>query len=482
MEPMSGLGLRGSSRSSYGADSALGDNASGALMGNGFRGRPAAVPYVQSSVVDVRGALDSEVVRRVIARHINEVRFCYEQYLARRPDARGRVEPRFVISAQGSVAAAKVIGSTLNETAVERCIETALQRWTFPRPADGKVVAVRHAFAFSPFESRAEKAPRGTEGLVGRVPRAQREARVRAARERAWKERPQPSLADALEGPLLEVSALIEAGAHDEALELARTAQRRAPNDVTSLLALARAALAAGDRVLAARAYGSLIDLFPSRAELRRAAGEGLESVALAKESDVLGLAIDSYRKAKALRPDQPSSYRLLALALLRAGAREAARKELTESETRHWTWNRFSGVAGVLSSERALVTQKPSEAFVRICLYWENDASDVDLHVYDGVHRHVGDRADMDETGPRLSADIATGFGPECVTARGSEIAYPYLLQAHYAQRGALGHAIGAAHILQVDASGRTTFAMRPFVIMKDQAYVSLGKVQEPG
>jgi Flp pilus assembly protein TadD len=476
---MSGPGVHGTASSAYGADSAFGFNAlGGALMGDGFRGRSARVPDVRSSVFDVRGALDREVVRRVIMRHINEVRFCYEQQLAWTPDLRGRVELRFVISTEGAVGAAKISGSTLNDTTGERCIEVALKRWTFPRPADGKVVAIRHGFAFSPVRS----AERGPEEPLVRFSQRQREARVQAARERAWQERPRPSLADALEGPLLEVSALIEAGAHDEALALARTTQHRAPHDVTALLALARAALAAGDPVLAARAYGSLIDLFPSRAELRRAAGEGLESIARAPDGDALALAIDSYRKAKALRPDQPSSYRLLALALLRAGEREAARNELAESDTRNWTWNRFQGVLGVLASDRSLATQNSNEPFVRICLYWENDATDVDLHVYDGVHRHVGNRADTDETGPHLSADIATGFGPECVTARGSEIAYPYLLQAHYAQRGAMGHAIGAAHILQVEASGRATFAMRPFVIMKDQAYVALGQVREPG
>ena len=38
----------------------------------------------------------------------------------------------------------------------------------------------------------------------------------------------------------------------------------------------------------------------------------------------------------------------------------------------------------------------------------------------------------------PSLSADVTTGFGPECVTATGAQIAFPYLLQVHYAARRA--------------------------------------------
>src|SRR5207344_978859 len=71
-----------------------------------------------------------------------------------------------------------------------------------------------------------------------------------------------------------------------------------------------------GRRDWAARAYGSIIDLFPARADLRRFAAERLDRVATA---DALDLAIDSYRRAVEQRPDHLSGHHLLALALLRA-------------------------------------------------------------------------------------------------------------------------------------------------------------------
>ena len=39
-------------------------------------------PEIIPSILSVRGTLDREIIRRTIRRHINEVRFCYEQELS----------------------------------------------------------------------------------------------------------------------------------------------------------------------------------------------------------------------------------------------------------------------------------------------------------------------------------------------------------------------------------------------------------------
>src|SRR4029077_8642976 len=70
-----------------------------------------------------------------------------------------------------------------------------------------------------------------------------------------------------------------------------------------------------GSKVTAARVYGSIIDLFPGRADMRRFAGERLAR--LDKASDLI---IDTYRRAVADRPDHLTGHRLLAYALLGAG------------------------------------------------------------------------------------------------------------------------------------------------------------------
>ena len=125
------------------------------------------------------------------------------------------------------------------------------------------------------------------------------------------------------------------------------------------------------------------------------------------------------------------------------------------------------------------LARDPSSRTLVRACLYWENDATDVDLHLYDGKHRHASGGS-FETPGPVASGDVERGFGPECISARGDDIAFPYQLQVQYASRGAMGHALGAVHILRVDASGNASFEVRPFVLMKEQAYADLGELRE--
>ena len=49
------------------------------------------------------GGLSQEQVRRTIRRHVNEVRFCYEQGLQQNPSIEGRVSVRFIIANNGTV-------------------------------------------------------------------------------------------------------------------------------------------------------------------------------------------------------------------------------------------------------------------------------------------------------------------------------------------------------------------------------------------
>jgi TonB family protein len=118
------------------------------------RGAPAAprddvVPRIRTGDADVRGSLSRELVRRVVQRHINEVRFCYEQGLMRRPELVGQIAVAFVITASGSVASASVARSTLADPPVEGCITTAVRRWYFPAPEGGGTVSVHYPFDLS---------------------------------------------------------------------------------------------------------------------------------------------------------------------------------------------------------------------------------------------------------------------------------------------------------------------------------------------
>jgi TonB family protein len=98
----------------------------------------------------VRGTLDKEIIRRVVRRHLNEVKYCYQQALSRRPTLEGRLVTQFTIAPTGRVLAAVVQSSTLREVSVEACVVNAVKRWEFPAPDRGGLAMVSYPFTFAP--------------------------------------------------------------------------------------------------------------------------------------------------------------------------------------------------------------------------------------------------------------------------------------------------------------------------------------------
>ena len=107
-------------------------------------------PRITSGRVDAIGALSKEAIRRVVHRHRNEVKFCYEQGLQGRPDLEGRVTMRFMIAPSGAVQVATVQSSSLANQGVEQCVTQAVRRWAFPQPEGGGMVMVTYPFSMTP--------------------------------------------------------------------------------------------------------------------------------------------------------------------------------------------------------------------------------------------------------------------------------------------------------------------------------------------
>ncbi len=163
-----GLGLRGTGRGASGTGlgtvglDTLGTLGHGAGCAGGcggssrygrstgtLRRRASHVPNrirIDGGNANVHGSLAREVIRRVIRRHRNEVRFCYEQGLQSQPDLEGRVTTRFVISPTGTVTTSLVASSTVRHPPTEQCIVRAIRRWTFPSPDNGGIVSVTYPF------------------------------------------------------------------------------------------------------------------------------------------------------------------------------------------------------------------------------------------------------------------------------------------------------------------------------------------------
>jgi TonB family protein len=89
------------------------------------------------------------VIQRVVRRHMNEIRYCYERELVRDPTLRGTVRLSFVIGPDGRVVSATAERGDLPE-GVTSCVVAAVRRWTFPAPDGGGVVAVTYPFVFTP--------------------------------------------------------------------------------------------------------------------------------------------------------------------------------------------------------------------------------------------------------------------------------------------------------------------------------------------
>jgi len=118
--------------------------------GAGFGGRGKRVPQVRQAKATVKGTMDKDIIRRIVRAHINEVRYCYNQGLARDPNLKGRVAIQFNITPTGNVATAVVAESTVKDTNVSNCIAKAVKRWTFPKPPGGGSAVVTYPFVLEP--------------------------------------------------------------------------------------------------------------------------------------------------------------------------------------------------------------------------------------------------------------------------------------------------------------------------------------------
>ncbi|WP_437911759.1 AgmX/PglI C-terminal domain-containing protein [Sorangium sp. So ce302] len=436
-------------------------------------------PQVRMGATQVSGRLPPEVIQRIVRQNFGRFRLCYERGLLRDAGLQGRVTVRFTIDPRGALVNARDGGSDLPDSAAVSCVVRAFRDLTFPAPEGGSVDVV-FPIAFAP-PPNAAPAPDALD-----APDAPDDAA--------------PPRSEPYTGRFKQIHDTLARGDAPAAVRDARAWHAEAPGDVLALVALGEALEAASDTPGAARAYGSLIDLFPARADLRRFTGARLERLA---GGAGLELAVDTYEKAREQRPDHPASHRLLAFARLKRGEHAAAFDALAAGVARRYPPGRFVGVESILREDLGLIAAAwlkaeparraailarlakagaalESAPSLRFVLNWETDANDVDFHIRDdrGGHAYYGDPTLPG--GGRLYADVTTGYGPECFTIRAprEHRASRYTLQAHYYARGPMGYGMGKLQIVDHDGKGGLTFDERPFVVMTDGAFVELGAV----
>ncbi len=448
----------------------------------GMRGRSARVPAVRIGVPVVTGELDKAIIRRYIRRHLPRIQYCYEKVLVTKPTLAGSVSTRFTITGGGAVTAAAATGL---DPAVADCITAVLRDIQFPSARGAGSVQVSYPFTFSPAGDEPTTPPP--------PPRAPTGFDVPDDGDGSDDDEPADRSGPALTGKLDDVMQALRAKKLDHALSLARAWHDSAPGDVLALIALGEALEARKDTARAARIYGSIIDLFPARADLRRFAGERLERLG----APARALAVDTYRRAVADRPDHPSGRRLLAYALLRNGDTAGAFAAILAAVEHGARMDRFPGVNRILEEDAGIIAAVhvaggarrdvvaaalarhgltiATERSTRFVMYWETDANDVDFHIRDARGGHAWYEHQTLRSGGELYADVTTGYGPECFTIPGRPTAGPYKLSINYYSQGPMGYGMGLLQIMRFDGKA-VTFDDRPYVIMTDRAFVDLG------
>ncbi|MFY2557861.1 TonB family protein [Corallococcus terminator] len=158
-----GLGSRGAGTGGGGTAMGIGGlgtkgdgRGAGGSGGIDLGGRGKSITKVIPGKTTVVGGLDKDVIAKVIRRHQNEIKYCYESELNKDPSLAGKVAVAFTIDPAGAVSDATVSESTLGNSKAEQCMISRIRRWKFPEPKGGGVVAVTYPWMFSPAGSEGE--------------------------------------------------------------------------------------------------------------------------------------------------------------------------------------------------------------------------------------------------------------------------------------------------------------------------------------
>lgn len=463
---------------------------SGTGYGRGFTGRGARTPTrVRSMPVAAEKGLSKNIIRRIARAHVNELRHCYNNGLAKDPTLKGELDVVFTIASTGRVAEARVGQQRTDDGAMNQCARRTVRRWKFPRPSTKEAMEVTLRTEFGLIQGRRAPLPYRWNDLAQPRP---------SDRAPESLEKVDAELSIPHEGKMLEVSRALEAGDFGTAVATATQWRREAPTNVLALIALGRAYEATGRRMRAARAYGSIVDAFPSDAPMLRHASDRLMALGT---DQAKALALDASRQAFEERADHPSSHRAYAWALVAADEHEKAFEVLLDARGRSYD-SRYVAARHILNDDASAVAARwiaaepsrrseilqqlkhagvrlPKGPVTRFILSWETDANDVDLHVYDKDGYHAYYREPALPSGGHLYGDVTDGYGPESYTIRGEPKGFPYRIDVDYFSRGPMGYGLGSLQVVSSDPS--TAPRMMPFVLMMEKGRARLMVLEDP-
>lgn len=443
-------------------------------------------PAPNALQMPLRQQLDDAQVLAVLRKNRNAVRDCIKRHATSDDEWSGTLTVKMVIRKTGRPSDVRILPMSAKDTVAGKCLVEATSKFRFPK-FDGPSMPIDFpVHVRGPGFQEPRREPPPPPPPPPPTPRARPD------------DDPWPTMTTGRKGRLRDITSLIARKKLDRALQRALAWRSESPGDVLALVALGEAFEAIERPADAARAYGSIVDLFPSRPQMRRFAGNLLERIG---DEHSIGMAVDTYEKSIELRPDHATGYRLLAYAQLRAGRPKDGFVTLVRQKKKSHRAGRFGDLPKIVAEDlgvmaaawvnqspedRALVESRLAEIggvpirdrTVRFVLTWETDANDVDLHVKDRGGEHVSFRHRAMRSGGKLTHDVQNGYGPEAFVVTKPR-AYPYGLAVHYYEPGPMGYGMGMVHIVHTDKKGAVRVEARPFVVMEAKSYVDLGVVQ---
>ncbi len=104
-------------------------------------------PSVRIGALTVTGGLPRDVVRRVLGSQRSKFQYCYEKHLHVDPAVQGTLKVAFEIVSSGKAANVGTLGI---EGEVAACTKRVFEYVEFPKPKDGKGVAVKFELTLKP--------------------------------------------------------------------------------------------------------------------------------------------------------------------------------------------------------------------------------------------------------------------------------------------------------------------------------------------
>ncbi|HZS41317.1 MAG TPA: AgmX/PglI C-terminal domain-containing protein, partial [Polyangia bacterium] len=150
-----GGGGTGQGTIGLGSIGTIGKGAGGSSAMSGFGAQhvltahAARAPEVLIGEARVLGSLDKSIIRRVVRRRLNAIRFCYEKEAQKHASLAGRIELRlFIDSSTGRVTASGIQSTTMDNAEVENCVAEEAAKWEFPIAVGGGMVQVSYPLVF----------------------------------------------------------------------------------------------------------------------------------------------------------------------------------------------------------------------------------------------------------------------------------------------------------------------------------------------